>query len=126
MCRCAISAGQGSDRVTPVVCQEVWSFDDEAGIVRLEGLQALCPEVHLAKHVLVQVDDKQRQTAMWTLQAMNECAASHPLLQLRTFAYNLNYHSLKISSCALANDKWLGFLQWFTRYLQHCMNLCKE
>ncbi|EIE24711.1 hypothetical protein COCSUDRAFT_32797 [Coccomyxa subellipsoidea C-169] len=72
MYRCAISAGQGSDPVAPVVCQEVWSFDDEAGIARLVGLQALCPEVHLAKHVLVQVDDKQRQTAMWTLQAMNE------------------------------------------------------
>lgn len=76
VCRCAISAGQGSDPVAPVVCQEVWSFDDEAGIARLVGLQALCPEVHLAKHVLVQVDDKQRQTAMWTLQAMNECATS--------------------------------------------------
>ncbi|BDA42597.1 hypothetical protein COCOBI_03-4900 [Coccomyxa sp. Obi] len=70
--RCEISAGQGADRAAPVVCQEVWSFDDEKGVVKLEGLQALCPEVHLAKHVLVQADDKLRQTAMWTLQAMNE------------------------------------------------------
>ncbi len=59
-----------------MVCQEIWSFDDEEGVVKLEGLQALCPEVHLAKHVLVQADDKQRQTAMWTLQAMNECVTS--------------------------------------------------
>lgn len=75
-CRCQVSAGQGSDKSAPVVCQEVWSFDDENGVVKLEGLQALCPEVHLAKHVLVQLDDKQRQTALWTLQAMNECVSS--------------------------------------------------
>lgn len=64
--------GTGSDRGCPVVCQEVWAFDEDQGVARLMGLQALAPEVHLAKHVNVILDDKQRQTALWTLQAMNE------------------------------------------------------
>jgi hypothetical protein len=79
-CRCEISMGSGSDSACPVVCQEVWAVDDEQGVVKLMGLQALAPEVHLAKHVTVIVDEKQRQTAMWALQAMNECVPLLPLL----------------------------------------------
>ena len=40
-------------------------------------LQALCPEVHAVKHMLAQSDERRRQEALWTLQAMNECGALH-------------------------------------------------
>ena len=33
---------------------------------------ALHPEVHLAKHLERQQDDKRRQQVIWMLQAMNE------------------------------------------------------
>ncbi len=42
------------------------------------GAQVLCPEVHAAKHLPDQGDEGRRQEALWTLQAMNECAAMLP------------------------------------------------
>ena len=53
-------------------CQEVWAFDDDRAEMRLVGLQAVCSEIFLAKRLLRRLDDNTRQTAMWTLQAMNE------------------------------------------------------
>ena len=56
-------------------CAEVWEADDHEGVLRLAGLQALASEVLLAKRVLRHWGaERQRQAAMWTLQAMNECA----------------------------------------------------
>ncbi len=52
----------------------MWEIDDSAGVLRLAGLQALAPEVLLAKRVRAQGAERLRQAAMWTLQAMNECA----------------------------------------------------
>ena len=71
-CRCQTSRGSGPDSQNPVQCQEVWAFDDDRAEMQLVGLQAVCPEIYLAKRLLRQLDDKTRQTAMWTLQAMNE------------------------------------------------------
>lgn len=71
-CRCQVSGGSSPDSQNPVQCQEVWAFDDDRAEVRLVGLQAVCPEIFLAKRLLRQLDDNTRQTAMWTLQAMNE------------------------------------------------------
>ena len=51
---------------------EVWEFDDEAGIVQLAGLQARAPEVQLAKFIQHTASESQLQTALWTLQAINE------------------------------------------------------
>lgn len=70
--RCQISGGSGPDSQNPVQCQEVWAFDDDRAEMQLVGLQAVCPEIYLAKRLLRQLDDNTRQTAMWTLQAMNE------------------------------------------------------
>ena len=72
MRRCEISGGSGTDSQNPVQCQEVWAFDDDRAEMRLVGLQAVCSEIFLAKRLLRQLDDNTRQTAMWTLQAMNE------------------------------------------------------
>jgi hypothetical protein len=71
-CRCQISGGSGPEPQNPVQCQEVWAFDDDRTEMKLVGLQAVCPEVFLVKRLLRQLDDKTRQTAMWTLQGMNE------------------------------------------------------
>ncbi len=71
-CRCQISGGCNPDSQNPVQCQEVWAFDDDRAEMRLVGLQAVCSEIYLAKRLLRQLDDNTRQTAMWTLQALNE------------------------------------------------------
>jgi len=71
-CRCQISGGSGPNAEDPVQCQEVWAFDDDRAEMRLVGLQAVCPEIFLAKRLLRQLDDNSRQTGLWTLQAMNE------------------------------------------------------
>ncbi|CAL5219776.1 g1679 [Coccomyxa viridis] len=70
--RCQISGGCNPDSQNPVQCQEVWAFDDDRAEMRLVGLQAVCSEIYLAKRLLRQLDDNTRQTAMWTLQALND------------------------------------------------------
>ena len=46
--RCTICGRAGSGH--PVECHEVWGYDDERRIQRLEDLVALCPDCHLVKH----------------------------------------------------------------------------
>ncbi|KAK9834983.1 hypothetical protein WJX81_001972 [Elliptochloris bilobata] len=70
--RCEVSRGAGAAPGPPLECHERWVLDDEAGVASLAGLQALCPEVHAVKHMLAQRDERRRQEALWTLQAMNE------------------------------------------------------
>ena len=47
--RCEVCGGQGEAH--PVECHEVWAYDDERHIQRLEGLVALCPACHRVKHL---------------------------------------------------------------------------
>jgi hypothetical protein len=47
--RCEICGGRG--RRWPVECHEVFSYDDERHVQRLERLVALCPACHSAKHI---------------------------------------------------------------------------
>jgi hypothetical protein len=46
--RCEICGGRG--RRWPVECHEVWHYDDEVKVQRLERLAALCPACHEVKH----------------------------------------------------------------------------
>jgi len=46
--RCEICGGRG--RRWPVECHEVWDYDDDRKIQRLERLAALCPACHEVKH----------------------------------------------------------------------------
>ena len=46
--RCEICGGRG--RRWPVECHEVWHYDDDRKIQRLERLAALCPACHEVKH----------------------------------------------------------------------------
>lgn len=66
--RCEVTGGVGS--AWPVECQEVWEFDDKAHVLRLIGMTALAPEVHLAKHI-VQLQGQPRSDALQTLQHVN-------------------------------------------------------
>ena len=66
--RCEVTGGVGS--AWPVECQEVWEFDDKQHVLRLTGMTALAPEVHLAKHIL-QLQGQQRASALQTLQDIN-------------------------------------------------------
>jgi hypothetical protein len=47
--RCEICGGRGPR--WPVECHEVWSYDDETQMQKLEGLIALCPACHQVKHI---------------------------------------------------------------------------
>ena len=68
--RCEVSGGVGTE--WPVECHEIWRFHEGSQTLQLRGFMALHPEVHLAKHLERQQDDKRRQQAIWMLQAMNE------------------------------------------------------
>lgn len=46
--KCEVCGGVGGKH--PVECHEIWSYDDEHHIQKLEGLIALCPACHKAKH----------------------------------------------------------------------------
>jgi len=46
---CEVCGGKGSTH--PVECHEIWSYDDQKNIQKLEGLIALCPLCHKAKHL---------------------------------------------------------------------------
>lgn len=47
--RCEICGGRGPR--WPVECHEVFSYDDERRVQRLERLVALCPACHEVKHI---------------------------------------------------------------------------
>ncbi len=47
--RCEICCGRGYDH--PVECHERWNFNEEMRLQTLEGLIALCPRCHAAKHL---------------------------------------------------------------------------
>lgn len=47
--RCEICGGKGNKH--PVECHERWSYNDETQVQKLEGLIALCPLCHKAKHL---------------------------------------------------------------------------
>lgn len=69
-CRCEVSGGVGTE--WPVECHELWRFDEGSQTLQLRGFTALHPEIHVAKHLERQQEDKRRQQAIWMLQAMNE------------------------------------------------------
>lgn len=47
--RCEVCSGRGDEH--PVECHEVWTYDDERHVQRLERLVALCPACHQVKHL---------------------------------------------------------------------------
>lgn len=47
--RCEICGGKGNK--WPVECHEVWTYDEEKKIQKLERLIALCPACHEVKHL---------------------------------------------------------------------------
>jgi 5-methylcytosine-specific restriction endonuclease McrA len=47
--RCEVCGGRGNK--WPVECHEIWHYDDRNYIQILEGLIALCPSCHEAKHI---------------------------------------------------------------------------
>lgn len=54
--KCEVCGGVGwrtykGVRKSIVECHEVWAYDDEKGVQTLEGLVALCPTCHRAKHL---------------------------------------------------------------------------
>ncbi|ABW31568.1 HNH endonuclease [Acaryochloris marina] len=46
--RCEVCGGRGPKH--PVECHEIWHYDDDQHIQKLEGLIALCPSCHEVKH----------------------------------------------------------------------------
>lgn len=47
--KCEICEGIGPNH--PVECHEIWNYDDDIHIQRLDGLIALCPNCHSVKHM---------------------------------------------------------------------------
>lgn len=68
--RCEVTGGVGQE--WPVECHEQWRFHEDTQTAELMNLVALHPDVHLAKHLERQQDDRKRQQALWMLQAINE------------------------------------------------------
>ena len=57
---CQICGGVGKKH--PVECQEIWNYDDNKLVQKLEGMIALCPSCHMVKHIgLAQLQDKGEQ-----------------------------------------------------------------
>ncbi len=46
---CEVCCGKGTN--WPVECHEIWSYDDQLHIQKLQGLIALCPSCHEVKHM---------------------------------------------------------------------------
>lgn len=46
---CEVCGGKG--RKWPVECHERWTYDDESGVQKLVGLEALCPPCHEVRHM---------------------------------------------------------------------------
>lgn len=66
---CEICSGRGPK--WPVECHERWVFDEQSGVQRLAGLEALCPDCHESTHMgLAQVRGRKAQ-AMAHLQKIN-------------------------------------------------------
>jgi len=47
--KCEICGGVGKKH--PVECHEVWSYDDDTHIQKLEKVEAICPACHEVKHI---------------------------------------------------------------------------
>ena len=77
-CKCQVCGGVGT-RI-PVVCHEVWEYDDEKHVQRLVGLIALCPHCHQSKHFgLATINKKAGQVKQrlaivngWSKEQVNE------------------------------------------------------
>ncbi|OBS10267.1 type IV secretion system DNA-binding domain-containing protein [Acidihalobacter prosperus] len=67
---CEICGGVGDK--WPVETHEVWSYDDQAKVQKLERLQALCPSCHQAKHLGHAAQKGQEQEAMKRLAELNQ------------------------------------------------------
>ena len=68
--RCEVTGGRGAG--CAVFVHEAWRLEPAARIARLTGLQALAPEVHIAKHALVLTRPSDVATALAALRAVNE------------------------------------------------------
>lgn len=68
--RCEICGGQG--RRWPVECHEVWDYDDEAKVQRLDRLVALCPACHEVKHAGLASKRGRLPAVIERLAALNE------------------------------------------------------
>lgn len=60
---CEICGGVGPKH--PVECHEIWNYDDDNSIQKLEGMIALCPDCHMVKHMgLAQVRGKSEEATL--------------------------------------------------------------
>ncbi|AOV17828.1 hypothetical protein BJI67_12890 [Acidihalobacter aeolianus] len=67
---CEICGGTGDK--WPVETHEVWGYDDDARVQKLERLQALCPLCHSTKHVGHAAQKGREQEAMKRLAELNQ------------------------------------------------------
>jgi Domain of unknown function (DUF5710) len=75
---CEVCGGKGTN--WPVECHEIWSYDDQLHIQKLQGLIALCPPCHEVKHMGYANTQGRGEIAMqhlatvnhWTTQRTNE------------------------------------------------------
>jgi Domain of unknown function (DUF5710) len=75
---CEVCGARG--KTWPVECHEIWSYDDQLHIQKLQGLIALCPPCHEVKHMGFANTQGRGEIAMqhlamvnhWTTQKTNE------------------------------------------------------
>lgn len=79
--RCEICGGHGEKH--PVECHEVWSYDDQRHVQRLERLSALCPACHRVKHIGLAMVNGQENEAISQLVRVNDWTAEQARLHVK-------------------------------------------
>lgn len=105
--KCEVSGGVGTE--CPVECHAMWRFNESSQTLQLRGFMALHPEVHIAKHLERQQEDKQQQRAIWMLQAMNEwtlAEAEEYLKSARETAHQRSSQEWKLDLSWLSSNNY--------------------
>ncbi len=79
--KCQICNGVGVAHA--LECHELWHYDDDRHIQRLDGLMALCPACHMVKHMGRAVANGKGAAALTWFAHVNELTPAAALLAVR-------------------------------------------
>ena len=120
--RCEVCDGRGGGPEGPnhpVECHEVWTYDDEHHVQRLEGLVALCPACHRVKHLGLASVNGRYDEALQHLASVN----GWPLPEAERYARSAfarweerSQHPWKVDVGVLASEE---YRRWIERRKRH-------
>lgn len=74
---CQICGGNGPNH--PVEAHEIWSYNDNTLVQKLEGMIALCPNCHMVKHIGLAHINKKEAQAIIHFMKVNSCSEKEAL-----------------------------------------------